>query len=319
MDLKRGVKEITKHEEFGAFSDPIKAENKSEEIAKDKNQEGEIIFGNFGSAGAQTEGWGNFKVENQEKISQEVKEDGWATFTDPVNQNELANESKDESKKVPFASDEDPFKDAFSTKKLDKQPEEKDNDSDFGDFEDPVENIPSASDFKVSEDIQNSEVKNIEICEKNDLQMSENIQISEENKTPLTTKEFNEKEMFEGFMKTVSQLSKSHTPTHAENQDSKNSSIKEIPSTIEKTSIKAQLMKQIAKAFGESENIDLDHLKETETVIYTIELLKGKLENKTEMEAVANQLIKLENYKAAEKIWDHNEVVEKIAKILEAK
>ena len=149
--------------------------------------------------------------------------------------------------------------------------------------------------------------------------MSENIQISEENKTPLTTKKFNEKEMFEGFMKTVSQLSKSHTPTHAENQDSKNSSIKEIPSTIEKTSIKAQLMKQIAKAFGESENIDLDHLKETETVIYTIELLKGKLENKTEMEAVANQLIKQENYKAAEKIWDHNEVVEKIAKILEAK
>ena len=157
MDLKRDVKEITKHEEFGGFSDPIKAENKSEEIAKDKNQEGEIIFGNFGSAEAQTEGWGNFKVENQEKISQEVKEDGWATFTDPVNQNELANENKDESKKVPFASDEDPFKDAFPTENLDKQPEEKD--SDFGDFEDPIENIPSTSDFKVSEDIQNSEAK----------------------------------------------------------------------------------------------------------------------------------------------------------------
>jgi protein-arginine kinase activator protein McsA len=68
-------------------------------------------------------------------------------------------------------------------------------------------------------------------------------------------------------------------------------------------------MGRVARCFGDPEDMDFDHLPDSADVQITEESLKGKLENKQEMERVAEILIKQENYEGARKVWDHIEVV----------
>lgn len=77
-------------------------------------------------------------------------------------------------------------------------------------------------------------------------------------------------------------------------------------------------MARVARCFGESENLDFDHLPESRPSI-SIDSLKGKLEDESEMTKVAEEMIQMENYTGAQKIWDHIDLIHKVKKILDDK
>jgi hypothetical protein len=79
-----------------------------------------------------------------------------------------------------------------------------------------------------------------------------------------------------------------------------------------------EMMAQVARCFGESEIIDFDHLPESKPEITRNSLL-GKLEDEQEMTKVAEEMIKMENYTGAQKIWDHVDLINKVQKILDDK
>jgi len=71
-------------------------------------------------------------------------------------------------------------------------------------------------------------------------------------------------------------------------------------------------MSQLARCFGDPENLDFDHLSENTQVTVTEDSIKDKLEDKEEMKKTAEALIRLENYEGAQKIWDHIDIVDKV-------
>lgn len=77
-------------------------------------------------------------------------------------------------------------------------------------------------------------------------------------------------------------------------------------------------MAKVARCFGETENIDFDHLPESRPTI-SIDSLKGKLEDESQMTKVAEEMIQVENYTGAQKIWGHIDLIHKVKKILDDK
>ena len=62
--------------------------------------------------------------------------------------------------------------------------------------------------------------------------------------------------------------------------------------------------------------MDFDHLSEASDSNITEESLKDKMNNKEEMENIAEKLIKLENYENAKSIWNHIEILDKVNQLL---
>ena len=62
--------------------------------------------------------------------------------------------------------------------------------------------------------------------------------------------------------------------------------------------------------------MDFDHLSEASDSNITEESLKDKMNNKEEMENIAEKLIKLENYENAKSVWNHIEILDKVNQLL---
>ena len=312
MDMKEGKQTDKKDDSFEEFEDPKPAENQDQEMEKEDEKAGDG-FGDFKS-GANNDGWGNFEFENkdtkkEEDTGKDNTDSGWATFTEPTT------EVKEPDVKVDNKND--PFNDPFASA---EKRDDKDNDSDFEDFADPVEDTPplsSQNSDAYSKD--NDTFKQVQIPDNSNELMG--FGTSLEDKGPIKHKEFNEKEMFKGFMNTVNELTKSHlpAPTQKEEEKDKSTKLEKRASQDPENSIKQQLRTKVANFFGDFGALALDGVSDTKKISFTEESLQGKLEDKETLESAIKQLIKQENYSGAEKIWKHIDIIDKIGKVLEDK
>lgn len=78
-------------------------------------------------------------------------------------------------------------------------------------------------------------------------------------------------------------------------------------------------MTKIANYFGDEDVIDFDHLPEHHSPRVDKDSIKDKLENKEEMGQLADQLIKMENYEGAKRIWKHVDVLDEMKTALAEK
>jgi hypothetical protein len=208
MDMKQKNETKDNDDSFEDFTEPTPKGTQAN--AKDEN-----VFNSEIKNTKNQDTWGSFKFPDEVKeTNQEVKADGWSSFSTPINP-PSATKTKPTS---PDLSDplNSPFQDAFKDSQSDVTPsnsqvhEDKDDDSDFGEFEDAVdapvssqrEELPRLEDDQ--DDSKGSDLFN-PVSDTDPFSQAVPVEEIIRYSKP---KAFNEKEMFLGFLNTVNKLPK---------------------------------------------------------------------------------------------------------------
>lgn len=291
VDMKKGTeKQVKKDDSFDDFAEPEPQETETREIkpleSKKEKQIKPLQLKTASSNPPESNSWANFNFEQKQEDGRksELTDNAWANFSNPIEQkSDQPKTDKGKNLDDPFGSMDDPFKDAFGESaekpKPSKDQQKDEDDSDFDDFADPVE-----------EPAQDT------------VQINFPSKLEAESKP----KEFKDEDLFHrtGFLDAPKKDKKKETKL----DDQKEAEPLGHTKTV--------LMNKIAKTFGDSANLDFDHLPESSSPVFTKEYLKDKLENKEEMKKVADALVKQENYDEAQKIWTHIDLIDKVNKAL---
>jgi len=230
MNLKEDVQK-EKNDSFDDFADPDTHENQ-EVVSAVETVKKEPTSSGFDKPNENA--WGNFAFDNKNNNNEKKEDDAsWANFSNQVS-NEIKTDDHKAVEKNQDSSVDDPFKDAFSENISVKEPEkvnDEKEDSDFDDFVDPVNETPQ--DNTPAQSLPRFDEENVDWGDNNN-----SLFPSQDDQTDIKPieiakhKEFTEKELFSGFLKTVATDTSKNIPDMEESSSRVGSAVPSQPKRI---------------------------------------------------------------------------------------